>query len=520
MKKFVMLVMCFAIMLCAVACDDIPEISTGENSKPEINVQEGTEAEFVELSIATKSDTCVDTEIGETLSNMEYPVIRLSENSSKDYPQLAKAIEKINAEEKTSAENAFEENIEMAKKAYDEKLSLYSGYTYETSVEVKRADSSALTLLYSTYTYTGGVHGYYGFYGRSIDVKTGKELKLTDVVTDVSALPELIKEQLEIYWSDLGLSGIENVDDIVKEPENVPWSLDYNGLTLYYNPYHLGSFAAGAQFVTLSYKDNPELFNGEYVSHPSEYAFQLDGATLVSEDVTGDGIFDKISVNALKDDEDYYIEKIEISVNEEILEDSEAWGLEARPVFIRTDKGCYLYVECPGENGYSDIICYKLGEKIERIGSVGCNISCKMEGEGTDMILFADAITNPKSFRLEHRVNNIGSYFGFAEYHVGENGMPVTDDVLFLTEEENELTLLRDLEVEKYDVSAHKIGDKITLKKGETLTHYATNDDKEEYFVLNDGTIVRLILDDGEKYPKKVDGVSVYDIFDNIFLAG
>lgn len=392
MKKTLALMLSVAMAFGITACGGKEEKAPQTEQKPsaeQTDVNSGAipedgaitgeierKSDFLELKTASVKE-CYSAH-GKELATVEYPVVELGDKARAEYPELAKAVDALNEEEKTAAMNAHNENIKLSEEYYDADSDREWVYEYATTVGVKRADKSVLTLQYSNSTYSGGAHGYYGFYGRSFDVKTGKRLELTDVVKDISALPDLIREQLELYWGDAAYIFPEAVDDIVTEWENMPWSLDYNGLTLYYNPYHLASYSSGAQFVTIPCKDNPELFNEEYVNHPSEYAFQVKKGTVVSEDVTGDGIIDKFSVSGYMNYEFGYMDKLFIEINDMSTE-YKLYAYTIDPVLLRTDDGCYLYVECEYENGNNHIICYKLGDNIQEIDEYSGGAVCTYE---------------------------------------------------------------------------------------------------------------------------------------------
>ncbi|MBQ9377576.1 MAG: DUF3298 domain-containing protein [Schwartzia sp.] len=162
----------------------------------------------------------------------------------------------------------------------------FGPYQDMRNVYVRRADSLAVSLLEYGSSYMGGVHGMYGVSGVSFDARTGKRLALSDVFTDLPALAEAIKQQLGFDYPDApfrqsGGEGMrETVDQMVGDG-SVRWVLEPRGVSFYFNPYVIGSYAEGIYTTMILFETYPELFKTETQGGvfswrgPKAYAMEL-----------------------------------------------------------------------------------------------------------------------------------------------------------------------------------------------------------------------------------------------------
>ncbi|MBR6664830.1 MAG: hypothetical protein IKL22_03820 [Lachnospiraceae bacterium] len=70
-------------------------------------------------------------------------------------------------------------------------------YKYESDLILFRADELVLSVLKSEYIYEGEGSERYCFESINLDVKSGKEIPLSDVITDVSQLSGILENELE-----------------------------------------------------------------------------------------------------------------------------------------------------------------------------------------------------------------------------------------------------------------------------------------------------------------------------------
>jgi len=119
-------------------------------------------------------------------------------------------------------------------------------------------ESGFLTVENASYAFEGGAHGHHGSGYHTLDIATGKELKLAD----------LMKPGFEEKWAALGRSEILRsrgqkpeaslkeaglFDDKLELNEN--WFLVPGGIGFSYSPYEIAAYAMGSIEFTLPWKD-------------------------------------------------------------------------------------------------------------------------------------------------------------------------------------------------------------------------------------------------------------------------
>ena len=142
----------------------------------------------------------------------------------------------------------------------------YGPYWFNGDILVHRADSAAVSFLEDNGIYSGGTHGSTELAAKNYDVRTGKELQLSDVFVNKHTLAEALKKRLKEDYPDAsfmengGAAADESVDRMIKE-DSLVWTLEPYGVTFWFNPYRLGGTYAEEMFVTtLFYLESPELF--------------------------------------------------------------------------------------------------------------------------------------------------------------------------------------------------------------------------------------------------------------------
>ena len=156
----------------------------------------------------------------------------------------------------------------------------YGPFERTRDIFVRRADSRVVSLLESGSSYTGGVHGSYGSGGTNFDARTGKKLALSDVCPDTEGLIAAIVAQMGFDYPDASFmqNGSTLMQDMVRQmvsDGSIPWTLDARGISFYFNPYLIASYAEGIFTTTILFSEHPELFAGDYGAGPAAYAMEL-----------------------------------------------------------------------------------------------------------------------------------------------------------------------------------------------------------------------------------------------------
>jgi hypothetical protein len=120
------------------------------------------------------------------------------------------------------------------------------------------ADSSNTFLsmyIFSEYYAFGAAHGQHGSSVLNIDLKTGNQIKLKDVLVDnyKSALKSLGKRKFLAQNGNEGWWFLTEDDQPFELPK--VFSITRKGITFSYQHYEIGPYAAGAPEVFLSIKD-------------------------------------------------------------------------------------------------------------------------------------------------------------------------------------------------------------------------------------------------------------------------
>ena len=204
--------------------------------------------------------------------------------SSGSYNDIAKALAAYTEQEAINADAA---RAEMTSDAAQERAArkadggtFYGPFERTRDIFIRRADSRVVSLLESGSSYTGGVHGSYGSGGENFDARTGKKLALSDVCPNTEGLIAAIIAQMGFDYPDASFmqNGSTLMQDMVRQmvsDGSIPWTLDARGISFYFNPYLIASYAEGIFTTTILFSEHPELFAGDYGAGPAAYAMEL-----------------------------------------------------------------------------------------------------------------------------------------------------------------------------------------------------------------------------------------------------
>ncbi len=213
----------------------------------------------------------------------------LDDDSAEAYPKLSERIDEIN-------EDAYSQFVNNMKKASDGSLQRHmDGWEYPfeeyAQAAVTRADGKAFSYSVSHYSFLGGAHGYTYYEGTAIDPVTCKDIKFSDVVTDVSDFPEIVFDEIisqypemEDYFEGLDsdkkklLDRIKN--DVGPSGDGPVWTLSYDGISIYFEDYAMGTYAAGSFAVDVPYKSHSDIFNKDYFTYDGKTPDIKDNVTV------------------------------------------------------------------------------------------------------------------------------------------------------------------------------------------------------------------------------------------------
>ena len=129
---------------------------------------------------------------------------------------------------------------------------------YQSKYSVVFADEKYISFRAEEYSYTGGAHGSNKITVGTIDRKTGRRLRLKDLIS-TDKLPELSKILYAKVVKKLG--GEENLQGEVLPIEN--FCVVKGGLKFVYNEYEVACYAAGAIEIVVLFDEMPMMENYE-----------------------------------------------------------------------------------------------------------------------------------------------------------------------------------------------------------------------------------------------------------------
>lgn len=254
-------------LLAACGGDQIQPQESERNGDQMQSREDGGEPESSEETAYILPEQKTPEETGITVPEMEIQTI--VEDLKKDgniyagvkieYPRLKDGPEEINeiimsgVMADMGSFRGFMEEIE-----YD---TFFGPGIYENKCEAIRLDEKIFSVLCGIYIYTGGAHPntYSGTF--NFDMRTGKKISISDLLTEggLQRVAMFSKEQLQ---AKLG-AGLEETgaydEDWIKEgtaaaEENYQaFTLGENALTIYFDPYTVAPYAAGPQKVEIPY---------------------------------------------------------------------------------------------------------------------------------------------------------------------------------------------------------------------------------------------------------------------------
>lgn len=268
-----------AIMLSFSGCNNMPQSATTnpsisvptdieENTTPTVSTEDQQQPMYA-VSLIPQVDETTD-ESGRTRFRYSY------QNLSLVLPEAEVAdrifLDYLNKMDQ--AENyAATVRAESLSEVYDTlpHLPLF----YQISYTPARFDASILSLYANEIVYLGGVHPDYIGNFTTYDLLTGKELKLSEVLTDSTTI-EYIVNQVIVHLAEYE-NLWENYQDIIKDLFKVGlekyeyWYFTETGLCFHFDPYVLAAFATGPIAVEIPYTDLIGILKDEFF--PAETDF-------------------------------------------------------------------------------------------------------------------------------------------------------------------------------------------------------------------------------------------------------
>lgn len=389
MKKTIVLLLTFSLLLALAGCADAPAAS-GVTPAPERAGTDASSTAAPDPGTAAPEGTPVPEETAERQVVVSFRIEK--ENVTADDGQTlllefsaAGASVDIQGDPETSArinralDDQFREitsdresevegvltradllegaKRDLAYRTEEGQADSFAPYYLRRAAEVRRADGRVLSLEYMDSSYAGGAHGYTAHSGRNYDLRTGKELSLTDLAEDGDAFLRAAADRLlEVcHGPEYAMVGFfdDPVEDLSSLLRDNNWYFDGSGLTVIANAYEIAPYAAGTITFTLPYAWLEWNIRPEYMPVPADGAGELAGAwadsaeggTFVYDDGT-DGQGGRVRFTAAGRVED---------VSLHTLTWTEMW--DGSGFYVRTD-ACLWYVSALEDGEALDVLTW------------------------------------------------------------------------------------------------------------------------------------------------------------------
>ncbi len=159
---------------------------------------------------------------------------------------------------KQQFDSVYNSIIDLTKDYNPNSSNYFFPFYYNRIMTVEYNDNNLLVVSDNVYLYLGGAHGMNNISYYNIDLKTGKLLKLPDIIKDTNALKKLIYNQLEEQNRFLFVTG-----DNLPLPSN--FYISGKNLMLIYNPYEIAPYSEGQITVEFSFKDLKDIIDSGFI---------------------------------------------------------------------------------------------------------------------------------------------------------------------------------------------------------------------------------------------------------------
>ena len=468
------------------------------------------------------------------LANVMEEALFLSDDDAKEFPELEKTLRQFHEARFTRLKKELVDNM-------DNNKDVFQGYPdIQMSVNgqshVRRADTEVLSFVSYVDMFYGGVHPDYFYGGYNFDTKTGKEITLADVISDASALPELLDPVLSAENGEKYDLAADSIREILKEkkPEEYSFTIEPEGIRFWFSPYDLSSFAAGMFTGEILFKDHPEIFTGKYQNASPVWAracpelepvtFFRDGKRTEAMITTNLGEYGgHNSITVSMDGKELVIPQ---------------YGYVLEPHLLCRDGKYWLYLFNTGENDFTSLHVLDMnGSSPKETGTVeGISREFRIlkesewvdydyekahEEEAAEDDHRSVLITDPDNIRLDEHMELLSTYSASAVYVMQGDGVPENKEAYYeiYNGDSFRLTLKQDAEFPEVDPETLDQKGTVKLPAGTEIGFYRTDGKDTVWFLLGDGRCIRVKLDDTD-WPQPVKGTDADELFDGMIFAG
>lgn len=203
-----------------------------------------------------------------------------SEYNNDEYKELADKIQKVNKDNEENLTEIFDGFVSDYGEMFADVDLNWGPVLYEYDHKgVIRADQKIFSTGNNAEVYYGGAHGGNFVGGRCYDSQTGEDITFNDIFLKTDGLADIITDKLyenydkEIFFAETREELKEDVQTYVDElVENgaTNWTVNYDGVAIYFGDYALAAYASGHQIVFINYDEYPDYLNPEYFKDADE----------------------------------------------------------------------------------------------------------------------------------------------------------------------------------------------------------------------------------------------------------
>ncbi len=425
-KKLYCIIMALCMTFCTSSCSDNAVIEPEQTVPKADAVSEKLKILSFDKSLLTHYEGIDDYYIMTVLSENSY--VTLDEKDAEKFPEMAKVFNELAPMVKRSMEDEVDNLISFANEEIKGGADGFETYISKMDAQIRRADSVAVSVLSDSYADHGMIEDFRGMHGTNYDTGTGKELKLSEVIKDMSRVPEIVTAELNTHiWAGEGYPDTVIYDYFTNTPEDgISWTLDYNGVTFYFGDGAITEPGNGGQTATISFAEHPELFVEKYMTSPEAYIVRLPLDNSFFTDLDGNGDLEELHFTGFYNKTDRFYSQFGFYTDTNgYFHYEDCFAYDYIPYYIKAaDGNHYLYLFCEESETLDRqmlLYVYKLNNgKFTKIGEMNAGPHYTEQSKPTDGV-FA-VLTDPEEFYLVERETVASEK---TAYTVGNDGMPI-----------------------------------------------------------------------------------------------
>lgn len=507
------------------------------------------------LGLTYDSDYHYDEDRREVVNSMEVRLPGVDTATRTEYPALADALDRFRETALSNAKAAYQER-EAALPDIDAVQALGG----KVQSMVHRADAKAVSIVNYWWDYSGGAHASYGYGAANFDTATGAEITLDDLLTDEGKLTinARLGQELDALYTELA-PGDMIADYLL---DDYTFSLEPDGVTFWFNPYEIASYADGALTAKLYFDRDADILQSAYKGQDEAWFVEI-GTETPYRFASGDAFRSVEAWNITQPEyPDWYSG---FGVEFDAPEGSDRWAdritsadettdwispdgrkvvldrtgfFEADFYYAHIPAGDYVVADLAMEDDGSEIIVYRAdGAPVQTMEMTSPTAFTYPEPPANTTEInwenyhgYALSLTDPENTPLSTRFDLFGTWHGTAMYQLTPDGFQLMQDLLY-NPGEYVLTLKQDLTVTRHaaDYWPLSMEEDFTLPAGTKVQLMAADTSNAVYFRVLESSaeftqnidfIFALTYDPSDDWSRTVNGVEELELFDGLMYAG